>query len=320
MLLIDSTYNSPAWIPGKHTQTILPAFRKVKGVHYNRERISTFDQDFLDLDWSSIGSSRLVILSHGVEGNTYQGYMMGMTKTLNRAGWDALAWNFRSCSGEMNNKVRFYHAGSSEDLDWVIKHALKQRKYKEIALIGFSLGGCHTLKLLGEQRNSLPSEISKALVFSTPCDLKACVQELSFGVNRMIYLKRFLISLKNKLSIKKKQFPDLLSHLNVQQIQCFEDFDNNFTAPLWGYKNAHDYYEHCSCKQNISDIRIPTLIINAQNDPFLHPDCNPIKECRNNAWVNLELPVEGGHLGFMLTTINGHYWSEDRALEFLKTG
>ncbi len=301
-------------------QTILPAFRKVRGVHYDRERIATFDHDFLDLDWSRVGSSRLVILSHGLEGNTFQQYILGMVKALNQEGWDALAWNFRSCSGELNNKVRFYNAGNTEDLDWVIKHALKTGKYKEIVLMGFSLGGSLTLKFLGEQQAVMPIEVSKALVFSVPCDLKACVKELSSGFNKMIYLKRFLLTLKSKLSIKKRQFPDLLSYLDLDAIQGFEDFDNCFTAPQCGFKDAHDYYDHCSCKQNIPDIRVPTLIINAQNDPFLHQDCHPIKECHENVWVNLEMPIGGGHLGFMLTSINGPYWSEQRAIEFLKVG
>lgn len=319
MPIVDSNYHKPIWLPERHAETIVPAlFRKVKGVHYDRERIGTFDRDFLDLDWSRVGSSKLVIISHGLEGNSYQEYILGMVKAINKANWDVLAWNFRSCSGEMNNKVRFYRADSTEDLDWVIKHAQKIGKYDEIALIGFSLGGCLSLKLLGELGSSATSRISKAIAFSVPCDLIACVKALSFGFNRFIYLRRFLTMLKNKLVLKIRQFPDLLSYLDVNKIRRFEDFDTYFTAPLYGFKDAYDYYERSSCKKNIPNIRVPTLIVNARNDPFLHPDCQPILECQENSWVNLEMPKEGGHVGFMLSTINGPYWSEQRAVEYLE--
>ena len=318
MSLISSNYKPPTWARGKHMQTILPFFRKVKGVSYQRERIATFDYDFLDLDWSKVGSSRLVILTHGVEGNSSQSYILGMVKMINKEGWDALAWNFRSCSGEINNHLGLYDAASTEDLKWVIKHALKGGAYKEIVLIGFSLGGCYTLQLLGELGKNTPSEISKALTFSVPCDLQPCIKELSYGINKVIYLKRFIWSLKEKLELKKKQFPDLLSHLDLNKIQNFEDFDNVFTAPLRGFKNANNYYEFCSCRKNIPEIHVPTLIVNAQNDPFLPTPCQPIQECKHHVWVHLEMPSDGGHLGFMLESINGRYFSEQRALEFLR--
>ncbi len=319
MPLINSHYHPPAWTPGKHIQTIVPTlFRKIDCIDYKRERIATPDQDFLDLDWSCCGSSRLVILSHGLEGHSRQQYILGMVRALNANGWDALSWNFRSCSGELNNKVRFYHAGSTEDLDWVVQHALKTGQYKEVVLLGFSLGGSITLKLLGEWGKSAPVEISRGIAFSVPCDLRSCIEKLSSGFNRLIYLRRFMIVLKGKIALKIQQFPDLLSHIDLDQIQGFEDFDNIFTAPLCGFKDAFDYYETCSCKMKIPEIRVPTLLINAKNDPFLHENCHPIKECKQSQWVHLEQPNYGGHVGFLKNRVNGTYWSEQRALEFLK--
>jgi len=218
----------------------------------------------------------------------------------------------------MNNKVRFYRADSTEDIDLVIRHAIKLGKYREIVLIGFSLGGSFTLKLLGELGNHPYPEISKALVFSVPCDLNASVKVLSTGLNKRLYLNRFIMAIRNKLTQKIRQFPDLLTHIDIEKLHNFEDFDNVFTAPLCGYKSAKEYYKNSSCKQDIPLIRVPTLIVNAQNDPFLSDECNPIHECRNHKWVHLELPAEGGHVGFMLSTVNGPYWTEQRALELLR--
>lgn len=318
MHLNESSYKRPAWALDAHSQTILPAlFRRVKGVHFERERIVTPDDDFLDLDWSKVGSSRLVILSHGLEGNTSHHYICGMVKAINPENWDVLAWNFRSCSGEMNNKVRFYRADNTEDIDLVVRHAIRQG-YREIVMIGFSLGGSLTLKLLGELGAHAYPEISKALVFSVPCDLNASVRVLSKGINKRFYLSRFMEALRNKLTLKIRQFPDLLSHIDVEKLHTFEDLDNIFTAPLCGYKNAQEYYKNSSCKNDIPLVRVPTIIINAQNDPFLDEECHPIQECRTHKWVHLELPSDGGHVGFMLSTINGPYWTEQRAVELLR--
>jgi predicted alpha/beta-fold hydrolase len=242
-----------------------------------------------------------------------------MVKAINREGWDTLAWNFRSCSGEMNNKLRFYRADSTEDIDLVVRHALRKGKYREIALIGFSLGGSFTLKLLGEMGDKVYPEISKALVFSVPCDLGACVKVLSSGINKRLYQRRFLRALRGKLSQKMRQYPDLLSHIDIEKLNTFQEFDNIFTAPLCGFKDADEYYKNGSCQNNIPLIRVPTLIVNAKNDPFLAKECQPVQECRNHKWVHLELPPNGGHVGFMLSTINGPYWTEQRAIELLKS-
>lgn len=319
MPIISSQYRAPSWLKGRHMQTIVPAlFRRVAGLELQRVRISTSDHDFLDLDWSRKGNKRLAILSHGFEGSSRQPYILGMTKALNQAGWDTLSWNLRGCSGESNNKVRFYNAASSDDLEQVIEYARKHN-YSRIVLIGFSLGGCMTLKYLGEKGSRLPAEITHAATFSVPNDLHACVDELSSTpFQKGVYQKRFLDSIKVKLAQKIVQFPDLLSHLDLEKIQCIEDFDNLFTAPLCGFQNAHEYYRKGSCKGYISEIRIPTFILNAQNDPILHPDSHPIVESRENKCVLLEMAIEGGHVGFAHLELHDQYWSEKRAIEFLE--
>ncbi len=316
MPVLESSFTAPPlWARGRHLETIIPAFfRKVEGVVYTRERLVMADADFIDLDWSVRGYQKLAILNHGLEGSSKQPYVLGMVKELNNGGWDTLSWNFRSCSGELNNHIRLYHAGSTEDLANVVSHALKEKKYKEIALIGFSLGGGIVLKYLGEY--PLEPEIAKAIVFSAPCDLYGCAQTLSAGFNR-IYLTYFLMTLKSKLLKKSKLYPEILSGTEWPKIDNFAEFDDHFTAPLHGFKDSLDYYIACSAKKNILDIPIPTLIINAANDPFMNESCYPIEECLKSKNVFLEMPANGGHLGFMKDTINGRYWSEVRASSFL---
>jgi len=317
MPLASSKYKAPTWIGGKHAQTIIPAlFRKVTGVEYLRERISTDDDDFLDLDWSRVGGHKLIIFSHGLEGNSYSPYVLGMVKEFNARGWDALAWNFRGCSGEPNHTIRTYSGGSINDLKNVVDHANKM-KYREICLIGSSLGGNITLKYAGDYKTDIPSSVKRICVFSVPCDLYACARNLSHGVNRF-YLNRFMTTLKAKMSAKAKLYPGLFSSIQFDKIQDFIDYDNWITAPLSGFKDAIHYYVECSSKHSIPKIEHPTLIVNALNDPFLHPACFPHEECQRSPHVTLERPYDGGHQGFIKDHIIGTYWSEERALQFIE--
>lgn len=319
MPILTSNYKAPIWIGGKHAQTIIPGlFRKVSGVHLTRERITTEDHDFLNIDWSSHKHSRLVIISHGVEGSSRQPYVLGMIRAFTACGWDALGWNFRSCGGELNQTARFYHAGCTYDLKAVIEYALKTKRYQEIVLVGFSLGGSITLKYLADEAANLPKEITKACVFSVPCDLHACAIALSKGINR-IYLNRFLVTLKEKIAQKGKLYPNLYGRVNLSKIQDFIDFDNMITAPFSGFKDALHYYVECSGKRSIPRIRTQTLIVNAENDPFLHPACFPHEECDKSSHVFFECPRDGGHQGFIKEQLHGTYWSEERALEFLNS-
>lgn len=320
MPIRNCNYKAPVWIGGKHSQTILPSlFREVNGIDYLRERISTPDGDFLDLDWSRVGSKKLIICSHGLEGSSRQHYVRGMVKEFNAIGWDAVGWNLRGCSGEPNHTIKIYDAGCVPDLAEVVNHAVATKRYKEICLIGYSLGGNLTLKYLGDYRDHLPKEIKRGCVFSTPCDLYACARNLSHGINR-IYLNRFMVTLKEKVGQKAKIQPGLFSSIDLKKIHDFIDFDNYITAPLGGYKDAVHYYMTCSSKFVIGKIEVPTLIVNALNDPFLHPSCFPREECSRSKTVTFESPYDGGHLGFTKNSISGTYWSEERAMEFFEEG
>jgi predicted alpha/beta-fold hydrolase len=318
-LIPHSDHSAPFYLFNGHLQTIIPSvLRQVKGVNYRRERIRTDDGDFLDLDWSSSAqpSRLLAILSHGLEGDSQRPYILGMVRELNAQGWHALAWNFRGCSGEPNRQLRFYHSGATEDLAHVVAWARQTGLYDSLALIGFSLGGNLTLKYLGESGRNLPVEIKRAVVFSVPLDLQACARKIALRSN-FIYSRRFLKSLRKKVETKSLLMPDRLSMDRYRKVQSIEDFDEYYTAPLHGFAGATDYYQQCSSKYFLAHIPIPTLIVNAKNDPFLTPECYAEDLVKDLAHVFLEIPQKGGHCGFFSNTLHGTYWSEKRALQFL---
>ncbi|NUM79287.1 alpha/beta fold hydrolase [bacterium] len=313
-----STYVPPFLFSNGHIQSIYPTlFRKVKSVSYTRERIDTPDGDFIDIDWLKNGSGRLAILSHGLEGNTDRAYMHGMARALSGQGWDALAWNFRGCSGEMNRQLRFYHSGATEDLDAVVQHAIRTDRYDAIVMIGFSMGGNLTLKYIGERGEALPPPIQRAVAFSVPCDLKSSAIEMAKKTNQ-IYMKRFLRLLHEKVRAKMQQFPEKIDDENFETIRDFQGFDDRYTAPLHGFEDAEDYWAKASCKSFLKNIRIPSLLVNAQNDPFLGKECFPYEAAAANSNFFLEVPRSGGHVGFIRFNSDGMYWSEKRAMEFIE--
>ena len=316
-LIPRSTYRAPFLFSNGHLQTLYPTLaRRVVGVSYQRERIETPDNDFLDLDWSRSGSSRLVVLSHGLEGNTHRPYMLGMARELNRQGWDVLAWNYRACSGEINRRLRTYHNGCIDDLDCVVRHALAGSGYTQAALIGFSLGGNLSLLYLGKTAGALDARIRAAVAFSVPCDLRAGALELAKARN-YLYMKQFLVSLHKKVRMKMQQMPDRIDDRGYARIRDFRGFDDRYTAPINGFRDAEDYWFQCSSGRFLGAITVPTLIVNALDDPFLAPDCYPVAQAEKSSAVHLEMPASGGHVGFVQFHDDGSYWSEQRAVEFL---
>jgi predicted alpha/beta-fold hydrolase len=305
-------YIRPGWLFNKHLETVYPAvFRKVVLPQPKRERIITPDQDFLDLDWFVNRSNRLIIISHGLEGNSKRGYVLGMAKAFIASGYDVLAWNFRGCSEELNLRPRFYHSGATDDLDTVVQHVQKSARYQSVNLIGFSLGGNLTLKYLGEDFDSAKS-IDKGVAISVPLNLDTSCQEISKREN-WLYELRFLRSLKSKVS-KKAKYITLPSIEKIKSINKLRDFDDLITGPLHGFKDAVDYYSRCSSINFLEKIRTPTLIINALNDPFLSADCYPESANKN---LTLKYPEHGGHVGFTLFNEKNLYWSEIQALQFI---
>jgi len=307
-------YLPPFFLFGPHLETIYPALlRKVSLTPYTRERITTPDDDFLDLDWLERNSGKVAIISHGLEGNSSRAYIKGMAKALHANGFSVVAWNYRGCSEEMNRQLRFYHSGATDDLHTVVTHVREKKNCNNIFLVGFSLGGNITLKYLGER--TVPEAIKRAVVFSVPMDLRTSCEKISKPVN-WIYSNRFLRSLKGKILLKSR-FRKELDISKLQNIKTLAEFDDRYTAPLHGFKNALDYYEQCSSNRFVRDIRTPSLVINTLNDPFLSPECFPAALLQDHPFVKLQILSRGGHVGFTQFNKNGLYWSEQRALEFL---
>lgn len=313
----QASYRAPLLHRGAHFSTIIPnRLRKVRDIRYARQRFELEDKDFIDIDFHHCGSNEVALLLHGLEGSSASQYMLGMATALEEIGIDSAAMNFRGCSGVPNRVAMSYHSGKTDDVREVVS-GLADR-YDRIYVIGFSLGGNVALKLAGEWEGGTPKSVAAVAGISVPCDLASSGQTLQHWQNR-IYLRRFLNQLKGKALEKAARFPALdLDKQALEQAQSLKAFDDIYTAPVHGFDSATDYYDQCSSNAFIPSIRLPTLIINAQNDSFLSPACYPYEHAAENAWVTLLTPRHGGHVGFA----NDHwmqrtFWHELQVQQFI---
>ena len=308
-------YRPPLWLRSGHLQTILPTlFRQVDGVAYRRERLDLNDGDFLDLDWvGTAWGSRVAVVAHGLEGSSDRAYVRGMARELARRGWTVCAWNLRGCSGEPNRLLRSYHSGATEDLDAVVRHVLHLGA-EAVAVVGFSLGGNLTLKWLGEQGAGIDPRVVAGAGVSVPVDLASSSETMEVW-SRRIYMLRFMRSLSGKVAAKADQFDADLDLEAIRAARTFRQFDGLFTAPVHGFGSAEDYWARASSLPGLPDIGIPTLLLNALDDPFLGPTCFPAEAALVNPNLTLLMPSHGGHVGFMQR--GGVFWSEDVVGRFL---
>ncbi len=316
MPLVSSKFEPPIIFRNAHFSTIYSAkLRPSPSLVQKRERIKLPDTDFMDIDWSFSDkpSQKMAVLLHGLEGNAQRTYMKSEAKILMENGWDVAAINFRGCSGEANLSYQSYNAGKTDDLEAVINHILEKDKYTEITLVGFSLGGNLLLKYLGE-RESFPKEIKKAVAISAPLNLKGSLESLN-AFSNWVYRSSFLINLRKKYKAKMKDFPEKMTVSDYKKINSLLEFDNIYTAPAHGFKDAFDYYQKNSSLQFLPNIQIPVYILNSENDSFLSSECYPSKLASKMKNLHLEIPKYGGHVGFHQT--NKLYYSEARSLEFL---
>ena len=318
MPLVPSNYRPPFLFRNGHFSTIYSGvFRKINGVVQRRERLELPDGDFLDLDWSESPSptQKVVILLHGLEGDAQRHYITGSAKRLQQNGYDACAVNFRGCSGEPNRLYASYHSGATADLEAVLQHILALNIYREVYIWGYSLGGNLALKYAGEG-NILPEALKAIVAVSVPCDLKNACDQLLQSKN-VLYSQRFKRHLLEKLREKQQRFPERITTVQIEGIVTLKDFDDAYTAPAHGFKDALDYYAQCSCNQFLGNISLPVLIINAKNDSFLGLPCYPYEAAAENPFLYLEVPDFGGHVGFWGRK-NVSY-AETRALSFFES-
>lgn len=318
MPLVKSSYQLQGVFKNTHFSTIYSAkIRRVSGVRYERKRIELPDGDFLDVDWSfslTQKADKVALLFHGLEGNAKRPYMLGMAKLLNQKGYDVAAVNFRGCSGEQNRLYRSYHSGETEDMRFVVNQIAKTEQYQHLFLYGVSLGGNAVLKYLGEKRE-IPKILVAAATIGVPVDLKVSLAQLSKREN-WVYRTSFLFDLRHKYRKKMPNFPEQLSWERYHKIRSLKTFDDFYTAPAHGFKDALDYYVKASSFQYLPQIEIPTLILNAQNDSFLHGDCYPYAFAKASTKLFLETPEYGGHVGFYKP--GPFYYNEERSLDFFK--
>ncbi|MDA0314594.1 MAG: alpha/beta fold hydrolase [Bacteroidetes bacterium] len=312
--LQSCNFQRPKYLFNGHLETIYPVlFRQVTLCPSEQELVETHDGDVLEVDWHRRGNSKLIVISHGLEGSSSRSYILGMAKEALNNGFDVLAWNYRGCGAQLNRKAIFYHSGATYDLETIVRYA--SPSYTEISLIGFSLGGNLTLKYLGEKRQ-LDPKIKKGVAISVPLDLGGSCDKIStsaFG----IYTRRFLKSLQLKIEKKSILFPKEFPLEKFASIRTLRDFDNSFTGPLHGFYDAEEYYQTNSSLQFLPSIEVPTLVLNAQNDPFLSQSCYPIQLAKQLEQVHFEFPIHGGHVGFMQSDPSKRVYSETRAVEFI---
>ncbi|HJV72659.1 MAG TPA: alpha/beta fold hydrolase [Noviherbaspirillum sp.] len=317
-------YVAPSWLPGGHLQTIYPATCAVKPkVVYRRERWPTPDGDFIDIDFVDGKAAQpdaprpFIVLFHGLEGSSDSHYARSLMARIAALGWSGAVPHFRGCSGELNHAPRFYHSGDASEVDWIVRRLVAEHKTPgaKFYVAGVSLGGNALLRWLGESQHQAEI-VDAACAISAPLDLAGGGAALSRGLN-MIYTRVFLQTLKPKCLQKLKQFPDLFDRDTMLRARNLYEFDNIVTAPLHGYRNTDDYWYRASAKHVLSDITVPTLVLNARNDPFL--PAHHLPRTASKA-VTLDYPAHGGHVGFVVGGPPGRIdWLPQRMLDFLKT-
>lgn len=312
-------FTPPVWLRNNHLQTCYCVFYGDEPkLPFQRERLDTPDGDFLDIDWliNDI-QAPIVIAFHGLEGCSRAKYMVRLMNVVNKIGWNGLGINFRGCSGESNNLLRAYHSGETGDLDYVVNTVIQRHPNTPIFLVGYSLGANVLCKWLGEQSNTIPTNIKGAASCSAPYNLLASQKIMDSGIRR-IYVEYFLRSLRRKVKEKNTRYPNSFDSKRACRAFSFKAFDDSFTGPVHGFKDYVDYYTQSSSYQYLPKIQLPTILIHAWDDPFTSPETLPTPESINNSNLNFFYQQHGGHLGFH-DKHQGSYWLSNQILNWFQS-
>lgn len=315
-MLVESCFQPARWLANPHVQTLWQALcRRRPNLTPHRRRLELPDGDFIDIDCFGGQGRRTVIVGHGLEGSSRSRYLQGATARLLHDGWNVWAWNMRGCSGEPNRLPRSYHAGASEDLAAVFG-AAQAASADPLAVVGFSLGANLALKFAGE--NSGNPALAAVVAVSCPCDLEASAERLDSRV-AAFYRYGLLRPLRRRTRAKARRH-GLVPAAVASRARTFRQFDDAYTAPVHGFKDAADYWRQCSAVHFVSQITAPALLLNAGDDPLLTPSCSPSALLRSHPTVCVETPRQGGHIGFISRQAGRlEYWGENRVAGFLNS-
>ncbi|MDR6535721.1 alpha/beta fold hydrolase [Variovorax soli] len=304
-------YVAPLWLPGGNLQTIWPALwaRRVPAPlpAYRRERWTTPDGDFIDVDFLAAegpAPKPLLVLFHGLEGSSKSHYAEAFAAHALTRGWDYAVPHFRGCSGEINLAPRAYHSGDFEEVGWILAR-LRERHAGPMLAAGVSLGGNALLRWAEEMGAEASKVVDAVASVSAPLDLAAGGAAIGQGFNRLVYTRMFLSTMKPKALAKLAQHPGLFDREALLAAADLHAFDNVFTAPLHGFRDTDDYWRRASAKPHLGAIRIPALVVNATNDPFVPAASLPRPE-EAGRHVTLWQPAHGGHVGFPMGPPPGH--------------
>ncbi len=309
------------WLPGAHLQTVVGRFlRPAPDPGLRRERLDTPDGDFLLLDVGPepAPDAPTALVLHGLEGSSDRSYARVALAGLHRRGIRPVGLNFRSCGGEMNRTARAYHSGETDDLAFVVEHLLERFPGRPLGLVGFSLGGNILLKYLGEREAGVPSEVAAAASISVPFDLVEGSRALEFGAMGKVYTYYFLRQLRRKAASKAALLESLVDLEEVLAARTIRAYDEAHTARIHGFEHAMDYYRRCSSLAFLPGIRVPTLLLQSRDDPFL-PDGLPRQEVEGNPSLIPGFTPVGGHVGFVEGEhpAAASFWAEEEATRFL---
>jgi len=296
----NGSYGAPGWLPGGHAQTIYPVLIRRPEVAFRRERIDTPDGDFIDFDWleasETRGNAPLVVLFHGLEGNSQSHYALAVMAHLSAIGWRGVVPHFRGCSGEPNRRPRAYHSGDYTEVAWMLETIRALVPDAALFAVGVSLGGSALLNWLGREEHRAARTVAAAAAVSAPLDLAAAGIAIEQGLNR-IYSRHFRATLVPKAMAMARQFPGTLDAAAIARVDSMYGFDDVVTAPLHGFTGTDDYWHRASSKPWLKAVAVPTLVLNARNDPFIPASSLPTRT-EVGAATTLEQPDDGGHAGF----------------------
>lgn len=325
-MLIQSRFKPAWWLPNAHMQTLYPALlrRQIKPLKIKRERLITADNDFIDIDWCREKNRPLIILLHGLTGSSKSSYISGLQQLFLNRGLRSVSLNFRGCSGSPNNLSRGYNSRDTGDINFLYQTIRQREPDTKMAVVGFSLGDNVLFKWLGERGADL--SLHAAIAISVPLLLAECASKLDNGFSR-IYRHRLIQNLIHYIQLKQTHLQKIGANNEARKIEqlgdlsaikSFWQYDDQVVAKLHGFKNVHQYYQLCSSKQYLSGIKIPTLLIQPREDPFMTRNILPSVD-ELSASISLEITDEGGHVGFISgkNPFKPRYWLEQRIMNFL---